>query len=346
MPQTLTLPRPDDWHLHLRDGEMLHAVLPFTAAHFGRAIVMPNLKPPVRTGADAAAYRKRILDALPEGADFTPLMTLYLTEQTDPDDVVAAHAQGIITAVKLYPAGATTNSDAGVRDIRSVLPVLEAMAAAGVPLLVHGEVTDPDVDIFDREAVFIERVLKPLRADIPTLRVVFEHLTTAEGVAFVRSVDDGSVGATVTPHHLMINRNALFRGGIRPHYYCLPIAKRERHRLALVEAVTSGDARFFLGTDSAPHLDPAKESDCGCAGIFNAPNALSCTAQVFEDRDALDHLAAFTSINGPRFYGLPVSSQTLTLTRQAADDPASVMVGDVRLRVFDPEVSLHWSVRS
>jgi dihydroorotase len=342
----LTLPRPDDWHLHLRDGHMLAAVLPHTAAHFGRAIVMPNLKPPVRTGADAASYRQRILDALPPGSDFTPLMTLYLTEQTDPADVVAAHRDGIITAVKLYPAGATTNSDAGVRDISKVMPVLSAMADAGVPLLVHGEVTDPAVDIFDREACFIDQVLIPLRAQLPQLRVVFEHLTTAEGVAYVQSCTDGNVAATVTPHHLMINRNALFRGGIRPHYYCLPIAKREHHRLALVDAVTSGDVRFFLGTDSAPHLDEAKESDCGCAGIFNAPNAIVCTAAVFEQADALEHLAAFTSTNGPAFYGLPVSTQTLTLIRQPTPPHPPVMVNGIPLRVFDPEVSLNWSVRS
>jgi dihydroorotase len=344
MSDTLTIPRPDDWHLHLRDGALLQAVLPHTAAHFGRAIVMPNLKPPVRTGSEAADYRRRILAALPDGADFTPLMTLYLTEQTDPDDVVAAHRDGTIAAVKLYPAGATTNSDAGVRDIAAVLPVLGAMADAGVPLLVHGEVTDPAVDIFDREAAFIQRVLIPLRARLPRLRVVFEHLTTAEGVAYVLGCTDGGVAATVTPHHLMINRNAIFQGGIRPHYYCLPIAKREHHRRALVDAVTSGDPRFFLGTDSAPHLDPAKESDCGCAGIFNAPNALSCTAEVFEAADALEHLAAFTSRSGPAFYGLPVSERTLTLVRRPAPPTPPLLVGGQRLRVFDPEIPLRWSV--
>ena len=346
MMDALTIPRPDDWHLHLRDGEMLKAVLPYTAAHFGRAIVMPNLKPPVRTGAQAAAYRDRILQLLPAGADFTPLMTLYLTEQTDPDDVVAAHRSGIIAGVKLYPAGATTNSDAGVRNIHAVMPVLEAMAAAGVPLLVHGEVTDPEVDLFDREAVFIERVLTPMRTAIPNLRVIFEHLTTAEGVAHVRSCEDGTLAATVTPHHLMINRNAIFKGGIRPHYYCLPIAKRERHRQALVDVVTSGDPRFFLGTDSAPHLDPNKESSCGCAGIFNAPNALSCTAEVFEKADALEHFAGFVSRNGPAFYGLPVSDATLTLVRQDAVHPAPVVIGGQQLRVFDPEIPLRWSVRT
>lgn len=345
MMDALTIPRPDDWHLHLRDGDMLKAVLPHTAAHFGRAIVMPNLKPPVRTGAQAAAYRDRILRLLPAGADFTPLMTLYLTEQTDPDDVVEAHRSGTIAGVKLYPAGATTNSDAGVRNIHAVMPVLEAMAAAGVPLLVHGEVTDPAVDLFDREAVFIERVLTPLHAALPSLRVIFEHITTAEGVDHVRRSTDGRLAATVTPHHLMINRNALFKGGIRPHYYCLPIAKRERHRLALVDAVTSGDPRFFLGTDSAPHLDPSKESSCGCAGIFNAPNALSCTAEVFDTENALQHLAAFVSLNGPAFYGLPVNDATITLVRQTAPHPKPILIDGQPLRVFDPEIPLRWSVQ-
>ena len=341
---TLRIRRPDDWHLHLRDGEMLRAVLPHTAAHFARAIVMPNLKPPVRTGADAAAYRQRILDALPTGSDFSPLMTLYLTESTDPDDVVAAHRDGIIAGVKLYPAGATTNSDAGVKDLDNAMGVLEAMAGAGVPLLVHGEVTDPEVDIFDREAVFIERVLAPLRERLPALEVVFEHLTTADGVAYVQSCEEG-VAATVTPHHLLINRNALFQGGLRPHYYCLPVAKRERHRRALVAAVTSGDRRFFLGTDSAPHLDGAKESACGCAGIFNTPNALACVAQVFDDEGALERLEAFTSLNGPAFYGLPASTDTITLQRgEGGSAPVKVTVGDATLTVFDPMIPLRWSV--
>lgn len=344
MSDVLTIVRPDDWHLHLRDGAMLEAVLPYTAAHFARAIVMPNLKPPVVRTAQAAAYRDRIVAALPVGMNFTPLMTLYLTEHTEPQDVVNGAASGVITAVKLYPAGATTNSDAGVRDIRAVDDVLHAMAEAGVPLLVHGEVTDPAVDIFDREAVFIERVLEPLRQRVPTLRVVFEHLTTAEGVQYVQDCAE-NVAATVTPHHLLINRNALFQGGLRPHYYCLPVAKRERHRLALVEAVTSGDPRFFLGTDSAPHLDPKKESACGCAGIFNAPNALACTAAVFSAANALHHLEAFASRNGPAFYGLPINTETLTLVRGAEAPRPTIVIDGVNLSVFDPEIELEWSVR-
>jgi dihydroorotase len=345
MTDTLTMRRPDDWHLHLRDGTLLAAVLPHTAAHFGRAIVMPNLKPPVVTTADAQAYRERILAALPPGASFTPLMTLYLTEKTDPRDVVAGHAAGVVAGVKLYPAGATTNSDAGVKDIGAVAEVLSAMAEAGVPLLVHGEVTDPAVDIFDREAVFIERVLEPLRARIPKLRVVFEHLTTAEGVRYVQSCAEG-VAATITTHHLMINRNAIFQGGIRPHYYCLPIAKREEHRQALVEAATSGDRRFFLGTDSAPHLDGAKESACGCAGVFNSPNALACVAQVFEAAGALDQLEAFASLNGPAFYGLSPNTERITLKRGVPQSFPPVVVGKGRLTVFDPEVPLRWRVVS
>lgn len=324
---------------------MLKAVLPYTATHFGRAIVMPNLKPPVKTGADAAAYRERIRAALPDGMNFEPLMTLYMTETTDAADVVQAYRDGVIVGVKLYPAGATTNSDAGVRDIDRVMGVLEAMAEAGVPLLVHGEVTDPAIDIFDREAVFIERVLTPVRQKIPALRVIFEHLTTSEGVAYVQSQPE-NVAATVTPHHLMINRNALFKGGIRPHYYCLPIAKRESHRRSLVEAVTSGDTRFFFGTDSAPHLDPAKESACGCAGIFNAPNAMACAAAVFEEAGALDRLEAFTSLNGPAFYRLPPNEQTMTLVRGDAQAFDAVDIEGQRLSVFDPEIPLFWRVET
>lgn len=344
MNQTLTLRRPDDWHLHLRDGAMLSAVLPETTRHFARAIVMPNLVPPVVTSGDARAYRERILAALPEGADFTPLMTLYLTENTDPEDVAAAHAAGLITAVKLYPAGATTNSASGVRDFDAVRGVLDRMAQIGLPLCVHGEVTDPAIDIFDREAVFIDRVLDPIRRATPGLRVVMEHITTSQGVDYVRSYDQ-DLAATITTHHLVINRNHILAGGIRPHYYCLPVAKREEHRLALRAAATGGDRRFFLGTDSAPHTDPLKESACGCAGCFTAPNTLSILAQVFEDEGALDRLEGFTSLHGPTFYGLPPNETRITLTRGApVHFPARIETGDGPVTIFDPGFPLHWHV--
>jgi dihydroorotase len=317
MIETLTIGRPDDWHLHLRDGAMLCAVLPESARHFARALVMPNLVPPVATGAEAAAYRQRIRDALPAGAAFQPLMTLYLTEATDPDDVAAAHAAGIATAVKLYPAGATTNSHAGVRDFDRVRGVLERMAAIGMPLCVHGEVTDPEVDIFDREAVFIDRVLDPIRRTVQGLRVVMEHITTADAVAYVRAAGP-DLAATITAHHLILNRNHLLAGGIRPHYYCLPVAKRERHRLALRAAATLGEARFFLGTDSAPHADAAKEAACGCAGCFTATNTLPILAQLFQDDGALDRLEGFVSRHGAAFYRLPPNPGTITLRRGAA----------------------------
>ncbi|MEM6988815.1 MAG: dihydroorotase, partial [Pseudomonadota bacterium] len=304
MRDALTLIKPDDWHLHLRDGSMLAAMAPESARHFGRAIVMPNLVPPVVTREDAEAYRARIVAALPEGNPFEPLMTLYLTDSTDPADVEAASASGLVKAVKLYPAGATTNSQSGVTNVDLVIPVLEKMAEIGLPLCVHGEVTTPEVDIFDREAVFIDTVLDPIRKRVPELRVVMEHITTEEGVAYARAGGD-NLGATITTHHLIINRNDLLVGGILPHYYCLPVAKRERHRLALREAATSGEAHFFLGTDSAPHLDPLKLSACGCAGVFSASNTLSCLAAVFEQEQALDKLEAFASKNGPRFYRLP-----------------------------------------
>ncbi len=347
MTQRLTIIRPDDWHLHLRDGDMLRAVAPVTAAHFGRAIVMPNLVPPVVTKDDAIAYRSRIAEALPPGADFTPLMTLYLTEATDPEDVATAHTQGVATAVKLYPAGATTNSDSGVRDIAKVYPVLEKMAEIGMPLCVHGEVTDPGIDIFDRESVFIERVLEPLRARIPDLRIVMEHLTTKGGVDYVKGADRNLAG-TITVHHLIINRNAILAGGIRPHYYCLPVAKRETHRLALREAATCGDARFFLGTDSAPHADPAKEQACGCAGIFTAPNTLSCLAHVFEDEGALDRLEAFTSLNGSAWYGLPANETKITLVKRETpvSYPEKIETGAGPVTVFDPMFPLHWEVEA
>ncbi|MBN2905632.1 MAG: dihydroorotase [Rhodobacteraceae bacterium] len=344
MTQRLTLRRPDDWHLHLRDGAMMQGVLPESARHFARAIIMPNLVPPVVTAADATAYRDRILAALPKGADFTPLMTLYLTEQTDPADVAAAHASGLIAAVKLYPAGATTNSSSGVTDFDKVRAVLDKMAEIGCPLCVHGEVVDPEVDIFDREAVFIDRVLDPIRKATPGLRVVMEHLTTTDGVQYVRA-NDKDLAATITTHHLIITRNHILVGGIKPHYYCLPVAKRARHRDALVQAATSGDARFFLGTDSAPHTDPNKECACGCAGIFSATNTLSCLAEVFERAGALDRLEAFTSLNGPAFYGLPANSETITLTRGApVSYPDRIETGAGPVTVFDPGFALHWQV--
>ncbi|ANB34775.1 dihydroorotase [Rhodovulum sulfidophilum] len=345
MTQSLTIRRPDDWHLHLRDGAMMAGVLPESARDFARAIVMPNLVPPVVTATEAAAYRDRILAALPEGADFTPLMTLYLTEETDPEDVARAHAAGLVTAVKLYPAGATTNSASGVSDFDKVRGVLDKMAEIGCPLCVHGEVVDPEIDIFDREAVFIDRVLDPIRRATPGLKVVMEHLTTADGVDYVRSVPEG-LGATITTHHLIITRNHILVGGIKPHYYCLPVAKRARHRDALVAAATSGDARFFLGTDSAPHVDPAKECACGCAGIFSATNTVSCLAEVFEREGALDRLEAFASLNGPAFYGLPPNETRITLTRDAspAAYPARIETGAGPVTLFDPGFDLHWRV--
>ncbi|QXT38814.1 dihydroorotase [Gymnodinialimonas ceratoperidinii] len=345
MTQTLTIRRPDDWHLHLRDGAMLRAVLPETARHFARAIIMPNLVPPVVTAQDARAYRDRILAALPAGADFTPLMTLYLTEQTDPDDVEAAFADGLIHAVKLYPAGATTNSQSGVSTLKNVYPVLDRMAKIGLPLCIHGEVTTPEVDIFDREEAFLERVLIPLRADLPELKITLEHITTAQGVDYVAEAD-GDIAGTITTHHLMINRNHMLVGGIRPHYYCLPIVKRAAHQQALRAAATSGNPRFFLGTDSAPHLDGAKESACGCAGVFSATNTMSCLAQVFEEESALDHLEAFASLNGPARYGLPVNEDTITLEKRATpcDYPARFETEDGPLTLFDPATPLHWHV--
>ena len=343
--QSLTIRRPDDWHLHLRDGAMLEGVIGWSAAHIARAIIMPNLLPPVVTGADAAAYRDRIVAALPPGAAFQPLMTLYLTEATDADDVAAAAASGLVTAVKLYPAGATTNSASGVRDFDRVAGVLERMAEIGLPLCVHGEVADPEVDIFDREAVFIERVLDPLRRRTPRLKVVLEHVTTREGVEYVRSVETG-LGATLTTHHLIINRNHILAGGIRPHYYCLPVAKRERHRLALLEAATSGDARFFSGTDSAPHTDPLKEAACGCAGCFTAPNSLSCLAHVFEAEGALDRLEGFVSLHGAAFYGMAPNEATITLVKSAdpVPYPSRIETGAGPVTVFDPGVPLYWRV--
>ncbi|HSG55489.1 MAG TPA: dihydroorotase [Paracoccaceae bacterium] len=345
MTDRLTIPLPDDMHLHLRDGAMLKAVTPATAAHFGRAIIMPNLVPPVVTGAQAAAYRDRIMAALPAGMTFDPLMTLYLTEDTDPDDVAASHASGLVRAVKLYPAGATTNSASGVKNFDHVRAVLDRMAEIGLPLCVHGEVTSPEVDIFDREAVFIDKVLDPIRRATPGLRVVMEHITTSDGVDYVKSAPE-DLGATITTHHLIINRNHILVGGIKPHYYCLPVAKRESHRLALRAAATSGDARFFLGTDSAPHVDALKEHACGCAGCFTATNTMSILAHVFEDEAAMDRLEGFTSINGPAFYRLPLNEDHVTLTKGAdpVAYPAKIDGGDGPVTVFDPGFPLYWRV--
>ena len=319
--QTLTIRKPDDWHVHLRDGEMLQLVAPYTARQFGRAIVMPNLVPPITTAEAAAAYRDRIIAAAGDG--FTPLMTCYLTDHTDPHELERGYSEGVWVAAKLYPAGATTNSASGVTDVRNIYPALERMQRAGMVLCVHGEVTDPNVDIFDREAVFIERMLEPLTGDFPDLKVVFEHITTADAVDFVES-SGPKVAATVTPQHLILNRNAIFADGLRPHSYCLPVAKREEHRLAVRKAATSGSRKFFLGTDSAPHMREAKESACGCAGIFNAPFALESYATVFEEEEALDRFEAFASEHGAHFYGLPLNEGTIALERAVVTVPTQV----------------------
>lgn len=319
--QTLTIRRPDDWHLHLRDGEMLRKVAPYSARQFARAIVMPNLLPPITTVAATEAYRERIVAAA--GAEFTPLMTCYLTDRTDPDELANGFEGRVWVAAKLYPAGATTNSASGVTAIRNIYPALERMQQIGMVFCVHGEVTDPDVDVFDREAVFIDRVLEPLSRDFPGLRIVLEHVTTAEAVQFVEG-SGPTIAATVTPQHLMINRNAIFAGGLRPHAYCLPVAKREEHRLAVRRAATSGSPKFFLGTDSAPHSRDAKESACGCAGIFNAPFALVAYATVFQQEGALDRFEAFASVNGPNFYGLPLNEGTITLERAEVTVPGEI----------------------
>lgn len=340
----ITLRRPDDWHLHLRDGAMLKAVLPFTARRFARAVVMPNLAPPVRTAAQARAYRKRILEALPKGAKFTPLMTSYLTDQSDPEDIARGHAEGVFIAAKLYPAGSTTNSARGVTDIGRLNRVLARMERIGMPLLVHGEATDPAVDVFDRERAFLELILQPMIHRFPGLKVVFEHATTDDAVGFVTAGGD-NIAATVTAHHLIINRNAMFEGGLRPHMYCLPVAKRERHRLALRQAVTSGSPKFFLGTDSAPHPIAEKETDCGCAGIFSAPAALELYARVFEEEYALDKLEAFASLNGPAFYGLPPNEERVTLRKRKSKVPGNIRVkGAGAVRPFLAGGTLTWSL--
>ena len=336
----VTLRRPDDWHVHLRDGEMLATVLPHTARQFARAIVMPNLLPPVTTVAAAGAYRERIRAALPAGTEFTPLMTCYLTNETDPEEVARGYEERVFIAVKLYPAHATTNSASGVTDYDRISPVLERMAGLGMPLLIHGEVTDPGIDVFDREAVFIDRVLDPLRRRLPELRIVLEHVTTAEAVDYV--ADGANLAATITAHHLVLNRNAIFAGGIRPHLYCLPVAKRESHRLALRRAATSGNSCFFLGTDSAPHPVHAKETACGCAGIFTAPCALETYAEVFEEEGALERLEAFASLNGPAFYGLPPNEAQITLRCEPFPVPERIGDGATAVISFRAGETLRW----
>ena len=322
MTDTITIRRPDDWHVHLRDGAMLAQVAPYTARQFARAIIMPNLAPPVTSVTQAAAYRDRIIAAA--GPGFTPLMTAYLTDDSDPDEIARGHAEGVWIAAKLYPAGATTNSSAGVIDIARISRVLARMEAIGMPLLVHGEVTDPEVDVFDREAVFIDRILLKTIAGFPALKIVFEHITTAQAVDLVMLADFPNLAATITPQHLMLNRNALFDGGLRPHAYCLPVVKREAHRLAVRRAAVSGSPKFFLGTDSAPHVAAAKQSACGCAGIFNAPFALEAYTQVFDEEGALDRLEGFASLHGPAFYGLPVNLGSVTLERIPTEVPATI----------------------
>ena len=343
MTDRLTIRRPDDWHVHLRDGAMLQLVAPYTARQFARAIIMPNLTPPVTTADAARAYRDRIMAALPAGSDFTPLMTCYLTDGADPDAIAAAHAEGVFTACKLYPAHATTNSAHGVTDIFALAPVLERMQAIGMPLLIHGEVTDKDIDIFDREAVFIDRTLRRLVADFPALKIVMEHITTREAADYVAEAPD-TVAATITPQHLLINRNAIFDGGIRPHAYCLPVAKREQHRLAVRKAAVSGSAKFFLGTDSAPHVVAAKETSCGCAGIFNAPYALESYIRVFDEEGALDRFEAFVSENGARFYGLPLNEGTITLERVDQTVPDRIGNDTESVVPFHAGETLGWRV--
>ena len=346
MSDTITIRQPDDWHVHFRDGAMLQIAVPFTARQFRRAIVMPNLVPPVTTVDAARAYRDRISVAVPDGIDFEPLMTAYLTDAIDAGELARGAEEGVFTAVKLYPAGATTNSDSGVTNLKKVTGVLECMQSIGLPLLIHGEVTDPEVDIFDREARFIEQKLIGLRADFPELKIVFEHATTKDAVDYVLSQHD-YMGCTITAHHLVINRTDIFKGGIRPHLYCLPIAKREVHRQALRAAVTSGDKRFFLGTDTAPHPVHEKESDCGCAGIFSAPTAMEVYTQVFDEEGALDNLEAFASINGPDFYGLSVNEETTTLVRDDVEIPERIeTVEGETVIVFQPDAGLSWRMKT
>lgn len=341
-PTTLTLTRPDDWHVHVRDGDALHTVVPHTAAQFARAIIMPNLRPPVTTAQQATAYQGRILAAVPKGLDFEPLMTLYLTDNLPPEEIARAKAAGVVAA-KLYPAGATTNSDAGVTDLRKIYPVLEAMQCAGMLLLVHGEVTSPDIDLFDREAVFIEQQLIPLRRDFPGLKIVMEHITTKEAAQYVAQAD-GLLAATITAHHLLYNRNAIFTGGIRPHFYCLPVLKRETHRLALVQAAISGSPQFFLGTDSAPHAAHLKEHATGCAGCYTAHAAVELYAEAFDSAGALDKLEGFASFFGADFYGLPRNRGTITLRRETWMPPDSFTLGQAELKPLRSGEALHWRV--
>lgn len=343
MSDVVTITRPDDWHLHLRDGATMASVLPHTVHQFARAIVMPNLKPPVTTVALASAYRDRILAALPAGSDFEPLMVLYLTDNTPPDEIRKARDSGFVHAVKLYPAGATTNSDAGVTDLRNCYKTLEVLQETGMPFLVHGEVTDPAIDIFDREAVFIDRVMTPLRRDMPELKVVFEHITTKDAADYVMS-SDGPTAATITAHHLLYNRNEIFKGGIRPHYYCLPVLKRETHRQALVAAAISGSDKFFLGTDSAPHAKGLKEHACGCAGCYTALHALELYAQAFDQAGALDKLEAFASFNGPAFYGLPRNQGRVTLRRENWTIPAELPMGDTTVVPLNSGEAINWKM--
>jgi dihydroorotase len=340
MTQQITLTRPDDWHLHVRDGDALHTVVPHTAAQFGRAIIMPNLRPPVTTAEQALAYKARIQAAVPEGVQFEPLMTLYLTDNLPPDEIKRAADAGVVAA-KLYPAGATTNSDAGVTDLRKTYKTLEAMQRAGLLLLVHGEVTSPDIDLFDREAVFIDTQLIPLRRDFPELKIVFEHITTKEAAQYVAEADRFTA-ATLTAHHLLYNRNAIFTGGIRPHYYCLPVLKRETHRLALLQAATSGSNRFFLGTDSAPHAAHLKEHASGCAGCYTAHAAMEMYAEAFDSVAALDKLEAFASFNGADFYGLPRNTGTITLSRESWTPPESFAYGEAELKPLRSGEALPW----
>ncbi len=342
-PNTLTITRPDDWHLHLRDGSVLADVLPHTAAQFARAIVMPNLKPPVTTTAMASAYRDRILAALPKGMAFEPLMVLYLTDNTQPDEIRKAVESGFVHGVKLYPAGATTNSDAGVTDLQRCMPALEMMQELGLPLLIHGEVTDAEIDVFDREAVFIDRILQPLRKQLPQLRIVFEHITTQEAVHYVRDAE-GPIAATITAHHLLYNRNAIFKGGVRPHYYCLPILKRETHRRALMQAASSGNPRFFLGTDSAPHSKGLKEHSCGCAGCYTALHAMELYAHAFEEAGALDKLEGFASFFGPDFYKLPRNKDHITLQRQEWIVPEELVMQSITIVPLDAGATLAWKL--